>query len=156
MDTVQRVGQAKRELSQQVARFFSAVSFEPGAAPSYDLLHDLFVPHGLLINTTGPSAEICSVDQFIGIRMGTFRSGKVTRYRVEEISETTEVFGHVAHRATGFVRTGERSGVPFSTRGMIFFQFVRLPAGWFISAATWDDQRPGQMLSGHAEPTEFG
>lgn len=156
METRQSPAEETRAIGAVISQFFHAVSFESGESPRYERLHELFIPRGLLINTTGATPEVCHVDQFIAIRQATFRAGKVTRYRVDELSDTTERFGHIAHRASAFVRNGLRDGVAFSTRGMMFMQFVRTPGGWMISAAAWDDQQPGQMLSGHAEPTEFG
>lgn len=143
-------------LDRIIVGFFRAVSFEPGQPPAYEQLRELFIARGLLVNTTGSSTEISDVERFIGIRQERFRAGEVTRYRVEEVSETTEIFGNVAHRASVFKRLGTRDNKTFETRGMIFTQFVRTPTGWLVSAAAWDDQRRGQVLSGHAEPTEFG
>jgi len=148
--------EVRRVLDRTIVAFFRAVSFEPGLPPAYERLRELFIARGLLINNTGSSTEISDLEQFIGIRQARFRAGEVTHYRVEEVSETTAIFGNVAHRASVFKRSGTRDNKTFETRGMIFTQFVRTPGGWLMSAAAWDDQRRGQVLSGHAEPTEFG
>lgn len=156
MNDLQPAADVKRALDRLIAAFFAAVSFEAEQPPDYEQLHELFIAEGLLINNTGTGPEISNVEQFIDRRQATFRTGEVSRYRVEELSETTETFGSIAHRASAFVRSGTRGGSAFESRGMIFTQFVLTAAGWRVSAAAWDDQRPGQVLSGHAEPTEFG
>ncbi|MDH5541018.1 MAG: hypothetical protein OEY03_16585 [Rhizobacter sp.] len=156
MTARETVAQARREVDRKAADFFNAVSFEAGELPRFDALHGLFIGRGLLINNSAEATVVFTVDEFIGSRRAGFSADAVSRYRVTELSQTTEVFGGIAHRASGFVRSGVKAGQAFEVRGMIFMQFVQTPAGWRISAAAWDDQRPGQTLSGHAEPTEFG
>ena len=48
----------KAELDRLSRAFFRAVSFEPGARPPFDTLHELFVPMGLLVKNTGATPEI--------------------------------------------------------------------------------------------------
>lgn len=151
-----RPAEVKRALDRVAAAFFRAVSFETGESPRYEALHALFLERGLLVHASGGGAQTFGVGQFIATRQAMFGTGEVSRYQVSELSEITEVFGHVAHRASAFVRSGRRQGEDFENRGMIFMQLVRLSDGWRLSAVAWDDQQPGQTLAGHAEPTEFG
>jgi hypothetical protein len=156
MDTGAQTRAAQRALDQLVGGLFDAVSFEPGRAPHYPRLHDLFVERGLVIRQGGGESEVFALGEFIASRQARFAEGAISSYRVAELSETTELFGGIAHRASAFVRTGVKEGRPFEVRGMIFIQFVHLADGWKISAAAWADQQAGQDLSGHPLPTEFG
>jgi hypothetical protein len=148
--------QSRREIDRLAGAFFRAVSFGPGEPARYDALPQLFVVGGRLINTSGSTPSIHELAAFVQSRLASHADGTLIRYEVQELADTTEVFGSVAHRASAFVRRGEGPGGAFETRGMIMLQMVRGPDGWRISAAAWDDQRAGQPLSTHPEPTEFG
>jgi hypothetical protein len=127
-------------------RFFRAVSFATGERPRYPDLHDLFVDGGLLINTGSGVPEIWTVEQFIAPRQALVDSGVLTSFREVELSATTEAFGNVAHRFSGYDKKGVRDGVAFEAQGMITTQFVRTADGWRISSMAWDDERPGLAM----------
>ena len=139
-------GVVKAELDRLSAEFFRAVSFEPGAKPPFDNIHDLFVPMGLLIKNTGATPEISSLAEFIAPRRAAVEAGELTQFLEIELWETTRIFGNVAHRFSAYAKSGVAKGEPFQARGMISTQFVRTPAGWRISAMAWDDERPGLTL----------
>ena len=136
----------KNELDRLTANFFRAVTFEPDGAPSYDSIYALFIEAGLLIKNTGAAPEISNVREFIEPRAAMVRAGELTRFREVALSETTAVFGNVAHRFSAYTKSGVMKGVPFEGRGMISSQFVLTPDGWRISAMAWDDERPGLSI----------
>lgn len=136
----------KPQLDQLMAAFFDAVSFEPGSMPAYENIHALFIEAGLLIKNTGPVPEISSLREFIEPRQAMVVSGELTRFREMELSETTKIFGNVAHRFSGYSKSGTMKGIPFEARGMITTQFIRTASGWRISAMAWDDERPGLSI----------
>jgi len=142
----------KAELDRLTTEFFRAVSFEEGEAPPYDSLYGLFIEAGLIIKNTAATPEVSSVGQFIAPRLAMFRSGEMTRFNETELSESTQVFGKVAHRFNSYAKSGTTNGVPFSVRGMITTQFIQTPAGWKISAMAWDDERPGLSIPKQYEP----
>ncbi len=144
------------ELKRLTDGFFRAVSFEAGQAPSYASIYELFIEAGLLIKNSGTTPEISSVRQFIEPRQASVKTGELTRFHGAELSETTEIFGNVAHRFSAYVKSGTSKGVPFEARGMISTQFVLTSVGWRISSMAWDDERSGLTLPRHYEPTEFG
>jgi hypothetical protein len=146
MSDIQELTTIKREIDRLMAEFFSAVSFEVGAEPHYDLIHNLFIETGLLIKNSAATPEISSIEQFIAPRQATVSAGELTSFRESELSETTQIFGNVAQRFSAYAKAGTTGGVPFAARGMIATQFIRTPARWKISAMAWDDERPGLTL----------
>ncbi len=142
----------KRELDRLTAEFFRAVSFEAGATPAYQNIHTLFIENGLLIKNSGPGPEISSIPAFIEPRQASVDTGALTRFREAELTETTQIFGNVAHRFSAYEKSGTLNGVAFDARGMISTQFILTPAGWKMSAMAWDDERPGCPLRRHMEP----
>lgn len=142
----------KAEIDRLTTEFFRAVSFEAGETPPYENIYALFIEAGLLVKNTGPTPEVSSVRQFVEPRQALVRSGELTRFNETELSETTQIFGNVAHRFNSYAKSGTMKGVPFNARGMISTQFVLTPAGWKISAMAWDDERPGLSISDYHEP----
>ena len=136
----------KSELGRLTSEFFRAVSFEPGSAPSYRSIPELFIERGLLIKNVSSTPEISSVPEFIESREALVRSGTLTRFHESEISESTVIFGNVAHRFSAYVKSGTSSGTSFDARGMVTTQFIKTPGGWKMSAMAWDDERPGLSI----------
>jgi len=135
------------ELGQLVDRFFRAVSFEVGGRPSFSDIHELFIEPGLLIKNSGATPEISNIRQFIEPRQASVDTGELTRFHEAELSANTEIFGNVAHRFSGYAKSGTLKGVAFDAKGLISTQFVLTPTGWKISSMAWDDERPGLRLS---------
>ena len=118
----------KAELDRLILEFFRAVSFEPGGTPSYGSIPALFIERGLLIKNVSSTPEISSVEQFIEPRQALVSSGTLTRFHESEISESTVIFGNVAHRFSAYAKSGMSGGKPFDARGMITTQFITLLA----------------------------
>jgi len=135
------------ELKSLVDGFFRAVSFEAGERPSYERIRELFIEPGLLIKNSGPTPEICSLRQFIEPRQASVANGELTRFHEAELSARTDLFGNIAHRCSGYIKSGTLKGVAFEARGLVSTQFVRTPTGWRISSMDWDDEREGLELA---------
>ena len=143
----------KAELDRLTNEFFRAVSFEAGEIPPYEEIYALFIETGLIIKNTAATPEISTVRQFIEPRMAMVRSGEMTRFNEMELSESTEVFGKVAHRFNSYAKSGTINGVAFTARGMVSTQFIQTPVGWKISAMAWDDERLGLSIPKQYEPS---
>jgi hypothetical protein len=141
----------KAELDRLTNEFFRAVSFEPGETPPFENIYGLFIETGLLIKNTASTPEISTVGQCIEPRQASVRAGELTRFNEVELTETTQIFGNVAHRFNSYAKSGTMKGVPFTARGMVSTQFILTPAGWKISAMAWDDERPGLSIPEHYE-----
>ena len=137
----------KVELDRLTSEFFRAVSFEAGGTPSYENIPALFIERGLLIKNASPTPEISSVREFVEPRQALVNSGALTRFHESELSESTVIFGNVAHRFSAYAKSGTSGGVAFEARGMITTQFINTPGGWKMSAMAWDDERPGLSIS---------
>lgn len=134
------------ELASLIAVFFACVTFRPGGVPAYDRLHDLFVPGGLLIRTSGGEPDVCDVREFTHERGALVALGQLTEFEERELSAQTQAWGNVAHRLSTYAKRGVQDGVAFSGQGVITTQFAATGAGWRITAMAWDDERPGLAL----------
>ena len=131
--------------------FFRAVSFEAGARPSYDIIHDLFIESGLLIKNSGPEPEVSSIEHFINPRQRSVERGELTEFSEVEVSHRDESFGNIGHRLSIYTKRGVSAGVEFHGRGVISTQFIRTPSGWRISSMAWDDEQAGLTMPNDAQ-----
>jgi hypothetical protein len=143
---------AENELRALMATFLQAVSFEPGAAPEYASIRELFTPHGLLINDSGERPEVSGVEAFIAPRQALVDSGALTAFKEVEVGTVTEIFGNIAHRFHTYEKRGTLDGVASEAVGMIPTQFIRTPGGWKITVMAWDDVRAGLNLPERYRP----
>ena len=81
-----------------MSEFFGAVSFETGASPSYGNIAPPFIDRGLLIKNSSDVPEVTSVQEFVEPREALVGSGVLTQFHESEESESTLIFGNVAHR----------------------------------------------------------
>jgi hypothetical protein len=145
MNTLDR-GAVKLELDRLTAEFFRAVSFEAGSVPAYENIHALFIERGLLIKNVSSVPEISNVQEFVSPRQAQVEARTLTRFHEAELSETTMIFGNVAHRFSAYEKSGTSGGAAFEGKGMISTQFVNTPSGWRMSAMAWDDERAGLLI----------
>ena len=130
----------KAELDRLASEFFHAVSFETGDVPPLPEhlgpFHRAWPAHQ---EYRLHSRNLFGAGVHRASRGACRRSGTLTRFSESELSESTEVFGNVAHRFSAYAKSGTSGGVPFEARGMITTQFVHTPEGWRMSAMAWDD-----------------
>jgi hypothetical protein len=89
------------------------------------------VPGSTIINNTGGTPEVYSLEQFISL----------TGSRETELETSTEIEGDHAERVCTYTKSGVLNGTPFTTRGVKVMRLRRTPDGWRLSALAWDDER---------------
>src|SRR6266536_2341964 len=85
-------------IDELMGKFLRAVSFEQGGRPSYGELPELFASSARLIRNSGASPEISTVEEFVRARQDAVDAGELIWFEEFELSETTELFGNIAHR----------------------------------------------------------
>jgi hypothetical protein len=136
---------AKAEIDRLTDSFFALFCNRNGP-PDLERIFDLFVPNGVIAKCTGTEPEISTLQEFIAPRQELLTNGGLTDFSESETSERTEIFGNIAQRISTYQKSGDLDRVPFSTRGVKTFQFVRTRAGWRILSVTWDDEREGLVI----------
>jgi len=136
---------AKAEIDRLTDSFFALFSNRDGV-PKLDRIFDLFVPNGLIAKCTGSDPEISTLHDFIAPRQELLTNGSLTDFSESETSERTQIFGNIAQRLSMYQKSGCLDGVPFATRGVKTFQFLRTRIGWRILSVSWDDEREGLAI----------
>ena len=138
---------ADREAIAAIVRvFFSAFVSGPESATRLDALPALFLPEAVIVRTCGGEPAVYDVAGFIAPRRELLAGDSLVDFSEWELTGRTEIFGDIAQHFGSYAKSGVQDGTPFQARGMKTLSFVRTPAGWRISAAAWDDERPGLEL----------
>ena len=137
---------SKTEIDELTRSFFGLFSNVGGVKPDLDRIFDLFVPQGLIAKCGALAPEISTLKAFITPRQALLSDGSLTDFAEVETSERTYIFGSMAQRLSTYEKSGSRDGVPFVSRGVKSFQFVRTVDGWRILSMAWDDERDGLSL----------
>jgi len=133
-------------LTEIVRRFFDAFVSGPECEERLDALPELFIPQAVIVRTCGSEPLAYTVDEFIAPRRALLTSGTLSDFREWPLEGRLDVFGDIAHWYGAYAKEGSQDGTAFTGRGMKTIQFVRTAAGWRISAAAWDDERPGVAM----------
>jgi hypothetical protein len=127
--------------------FFAAFTSGPDVATRLDDLRELFLPGAVIVKTCGGEPTVYGVDSFIEPRQALLSGDRLVDFREWEETGRTEIFGDIAQHWCSYAKSGVQDGDAFTARGMKTLQFVRTSAGWRISAAAWDDERPGVRIT---------
>lgn len=130
-----------------VDTLFGALRSGPDSAAGFDELRALFIPEAVVVRTCGLTPAAYDVDGFIAPRQALLSGGSLVDFTEWRVDGRTDVFGDIAHWFGTYAKSGTQDGKAFTGRGMKSVQFVRMPQGWRISAAAWDDERDGLTLS---------
>jgi len=136
------------ELTGLLREFFAAFSSGPDVEARLDRLSRLFVAEAVITKTCGAQPVHYDVEQFIAPRRQLLTSGRITEFAEWPVSGSWHCFGDIPHWFGRYAKSWQEDGGELTGAGMKSLQFVRTAAGWRISAAAWDDQRPGLRLPG--------
>jgi hypothetical protein len=139
-------GVDKAEIDELTRSFFGLFSNVGGVKPGLDRVFDLFVPQCLIAKCGALDPEVSTLHAFITPRQELLSNGSLTDFAEVETSERTFVFGSIAQRLSTYEKSGSRDGVPFTSRGVKSFQYLRTADGWRILSMAWDDERDGLTL----------
>ncbi|MBR7834841.1 DUF4440 domain-containing protein [Actinospica durhamensis] len=129
----------KAQLDQLMRAFLGAFTNIGGSRPNVEVVHEVFIPRGMIISNVGVEPVIYDLDAFIEPRRKILTDGTLTEFSEWEVAERTEIFGSIAHRFSEYRKSGFRDGEWFEGSGCKTTQFVRTPAGWRMSSMAWDD-----------------
>ncbi|MFA6959096.1 MAG: DUF4440 domain-containing protein [Thermoanaerobaculia bacterium] len=134
---------AKCAIDRLVASFFGLFSNRGGVVPDLNAIFELFIAEGIVSKCVAVPPEVSTLEAFIAPRRELLSNGRLKEFEEHETAERTLILGNVAQRVSGYTKSGVLNGMPFSTRGVKLFQFVRTDGGWRIASVAWDDERAG-------------
>lgn len=132
-----------------VSRFFVAFTSGKGVDQRLDALRTVMLPEAIVVRTCGQPMAVHDVDSFIAPRRALLTDGSLTNFHEHAVHGRVDVYGDIAHWFGRYTKNGLLHGEPHPGAGMKSVQCVRTPNGWRISAAAWDDDRPGLGPNDH-------
>lgn len=132
----------QEEIHALIRRYFDAFTSGSGVDERMAALRDAMLPGAVIVRTCGTEPEVYDVDAFIQPRRAMLADGTLTDFHEQARSGRLDVFGDIGQWFGRYSKQGRTNGVPYAGGGMKSMQFVRTDAGWRISAAAWDDDRP--------------
>lgn len=130
------------EIEALIRCYFDAFTSGPGVEDRMAALRDAMLPEARIVRTAGKSPVAFDVESFIEPRKAMLTDGTLTDFHEEAQSGRLDVFGDIAQWFGRYSKEGTMNGAQIVGGGMKSMQFVRTDAGWRISAAAWDDDRP--------------
>jgi hypothetical protein len=134
-------------LEGMVDAFFAAFTSGEGCGERLGVLREIFLAEAVIVRTGGGEPAVYGVEEFIAPRQALLEGGSLVDFHEWAVTGRTEIFGDIAHWWGSYAKQGVQDGVAFTGRGMKTMQFIRSTDGWRISAAAWDDERPGLTIS---------
>ena len=132
-----------------VETFFAAFESGEGVDGRIDALRAVMLPEALVVRTCGLPPAAYDVTTFLEPRRVLLSDGTLVDFAEHAVQGRVDVFGDVAHWFGSYEKDGLLDGQPGAGAGMKSVQLVRTEAGWRVSAAAWDDVRPGVAASDH-------
>ena len=132
---------ADRQAIDTLAKeFLATFTNARGKLPDVRRIYELALPTAVIVKATGAAPEVYSLREFVEPRHELLTGGTLVDFEEVEVSAHTHIAGNVAQRHSTYRKTGVQSGRPFATNGVKLWQFVRMPAGWRLSALAWEDK----------------
>lgn len=130
----------KKAIDLTTKKFFEAFTNVRGQKPKVADIKKLFIPMGILINSTNGTPEIYSLDSFIAPREKMLTDEILTEFSEREVSDTTNIFGNIAQRFSLYEKSGNLNGEYFETKGMKTMQFIKANKNWKFTSVAWSDE----------------
>lgn len=126
---------------------YASITFNKGEQPRLNLLKELFIPEGLLINNNNPDTPVVmSVTAFCSVVEGAIASGNLHEFHEKEVARIIEEFGNIAHVFSTYeARFDARATEPFGI-GINTIQLIRTKGVWKVSSMAWNDQTSEMLI----------
>ncbi|GAA1895614.1 DUF4440 domain-containing protein [Lapillicoccus jejuensis] len=129
-----------------VGVFFAAFTSGPDLDDRLDDLRSVLHPRAVVVRTCGQPVEVYDVESFLAPRRTLLASGRLRDFREWPTGGRVDVVGDLAQWFGTYEKAWVEGGVEYAGRGAKSVQLARLPEGWRITAAIWDDEREGVAL----------
>lgn len=128
-------------INQLTTRFFDLFTNLDGKVPQVELIKDMFISEGIIINNTEKAPQIYNLEGFIAPRKKILTNGTLTDFHEWESSHKTLISGSIAHRYVKYEKSGKHEGTPFHIQGTKSIQFIKVAGTWKMVSVTWCDEQ---------------
>ena len=129
----------KLQIDNIINQFFKVFNNTNQKEPDWETLHKICIDKMVIIKKTGLTETIYGLVSFIEPRKTILTDGSLTNFSEWEVSEETQIIGHIAQRLSKYRKTGSLNRTEFDENGTKLFQFIKTTEGWKISSLIWED-----------------
>lgn len=135
-----------RTMDETVEQLYASISFNKGEKPNFQLLKELFIHGGRLIDNNGDQPQIYTLDGFIDAYKKKLEEGAFESVFEVEIAHKTDVFGKIAQRFSSYeFRFNPNDEKPYTT-GINSIQMILIGSKWTVTSMVWNDENPGLKI----------
>lgn len=138
-------GQDLIEINGLTNSLYLCISFRKGARPDIEMLKDLFIKEGMLINNNG-DPMIFTIDQFVDAIDYQVSAGSLTSFSEKEVAERTEIFGNIAHRFSTYEARFDPDDPDPLSIGINSIQLLKVEGSWRVGSIVWNDEKEGRRI----------
>lgn len=143
---------AEAAVQRTVDLFYETSSFTNAATADPEAFRTAFAPSARLAFVGADGVVEWTVDEYVDIRRGMLAGGEVSALVERELGGSTEVYGTVAHRMSGYEVYLNGVEEP-AERGVMSFQLLRTDGAWRIHSLTWQSASPELPVPARYEAT---
>ena len=132
------------------AKIYSAISFDKGCRPDFELLESSFIELGVFINNKGESPVIKSVPDYVAMIETNIENGNIVSIKESEICNNIQVFGNVAQVSSEYELIFEGKNGTQTRYGVNLFQLINNNGNWLVTSMCWDDREDKSLITGNA------
>lgn len=136
-----------RTIDETVEQLYRSICFTEGGRPQPEKLLELFIDDGILINNNGELPQVYTVDSFVREFQENVQSGVLKSVDEKEVSQSTDVFGRIAHRWSAYEFRFDKEEKDPVTVGINTIQFILIGNTWYITAMSWNDRTDQSEIS---------
>jgi hypothetical protein len=140
METIPNtIASDKLQIDNLINQFFKVFNNTNQNEPDWTILHKICIDKIIIIKKTGLTETIYDLVGFIEPRRLILTNGTLINFEEMELSEETQIIGHIAQRHSKYRKAGNLNGTAFDETGTKLFQFMKTTDGWKITSLIWED-----------------
>ncbi|HRH49940.1 MAG TPA: hypothetical protein PLP23_14385 [Panacibacter sp.] len=132
-------------ITKAVADAYKVISFKKGEHADFENIKNYFIPKTQFINFRTDTAEILSLDEFIGAYKSFIEETHTESFYEKELYGRTDQFGKIAQRISTYA-TYLNTMDSTAERGVNSFQLIKTPQGWRVTSIIWDVEKPSLQI----------
>jgi len=137
-------------LKEIPAKIYSAISFEEGDKPNFELLESSFIELGVFINNKGESPVIKSVPDYVAMIATNIENGNIVSIKESEIRNNVQIFGNVAQVCSEYELIFKGKNGIHTRYGVNLFQLIKNNGHWLVTSMCWDDREDKSLITSNA------
>ncbi len=137
---------AEEKIEELVRKLYGCISFEPGGKPDFATLRAIFFDGARLINNSGETPGVVTVEGYIERFGGAIEAGRIASFQEKEIASRTERFGKIAQRFSTYESRHRVDDPESFDAGINSVQMMEVDGEWLVTSLIWNNESDGRVI----------